>query len=123
MARKDRKDRGLFSKPIPGTKGKLKWFVRLWYDGRERLPGRHGQLLSPDLRPRRGCCQAGRGDLAHIAAYLRVQAGHVLGHRKRACRCLAAFGDHSREAVRSPESSTPKRSHGEGVHIWQTGQQ
>ncbi len=33
MARKDRKDRGLVSKPIPGTKGKLKWYVRLWHDG------------------------------------------------------------------------------------------
>ncbi|MEE9162504.1 MAG: hypothetical protein V3U35_05980, partial [Candidatus Neomarinimicrobiota bacterium] len=39
MARKDRKDRGLFSKPIPGTKGKLKWYVRLWHDGRERRFG------------------------------------------------------------------------------------
>ncbi len=39
MARKDRKDRGLFSRPIPGTKGKLKWFVRLWHEGRERRFG------------------------------------------------------------------------------------
>ncbi len=39
MARKDRKDRGLFSRPIPGTKGKLKWFVRLWHEGKERRFG------------------------------------------------------------------------------------
>ncbi len=39
MARKDRKDRGLFSRPIPGTKGKLKWFVRLWHEGKERCFG------------------------------------------------------------------------------------
>ena len=39
MARKDRKDRGLFSRPIPGTKGKVKWFVRLWHEGKERRFG------------------------------------------------------------------------------------
>ncbi len=42
MARKDRKDRGLFSRPIPGTKGKLKWFVRLWHEGKERRFGSFG---------------------------------------------------------------------------------
>ncbi len=39
MARRDRKNRGLLNRPIPGTKGKLKWFVRLWHEGKERRFG------------------------------------------------------------------------------------